>query len=154
MPQFKIDQVALYPKDPERAKELLTAMGAGDWAEDVVIAVGDVRGKEGMNKASLSFDYSLLENARELEVLQYKDGPNWMDNRAPRVSHLGMHCSYDELEEWRAFFHERNIKVAQEVETYSHTNPVIAGKRWYKYVIFDTYEILGVDVKFIVRNYF
>ena len=41
--------------------------------------------------------------------------------------------------------------MAQEVMTESHTNPVIAGKRTYNYVIFDTKEILGVDVKFIVR---
>jgi hypothetical protein len=34
----------------------------------------------------------------------------------------------------------------------SHTNPVISGKRWYNYVIFDTKEILGVDLKFIVRK--
>ena len=46
---------------------------------------------------------------------------------------------------------ERGIKVAQEVFTKSHTNPVIAGKRKYNYVIFDTKEILGVDLKFIVR---
>ena len=41
--------------------------------------------------------------------------------------------------------------MAQEVFTESHTNPVIAGKRSYNYVIFDTREILGVDLKFIVR---
>jgi hypothetical protein len=42
--------------------------------------------------------------------------------------------------------------VAQEVLTQSHTNPVISGKRWYNYVIFDTKDILGVDLKFIVRK--
>jgi hypothetical protein len=36
--------------------------------------------------------------------------------------------------------------------TISHTNPVIAGKRWYTYVIFDTRSILGIDLKFIVRR--
>ena len=49
------------------------------------------------------------------------------------------------------FFANRDIEVAQEVFTDSHTNPVIAGKRSYNYVIFDTKNILGVDLKFIVR---
>jgi hypothetical protein len=62
-----------------------------------------------------------------------------------------MHCSGDDLLKWREFFKERQINVAQEVFTESHTNPVIAGKRSYNYVIFDTREILGVDLKFIVR---
>ena len=63
-----------------------------------------------------------------------------------------MHCTADELLGWRDFFKKRDIPVAQEVVTESHTNPVIAGKRTYNYVIFDTKEILGVDVKFIVRK--
>ena len=72
-------------------------------------------------------------------------------SRINSISHLGMHCTADELLNWRDFFDERGIKVAQEVFTKSHTNPVIAGKRKYNYVIFDTKEILGVDLKFIVR---
>jgi hypothetical protein len=79
-----------------------------------------------------------------------------MENRTGatprRASHIGMHCTEAELESWRAFFASRNIAVAQEVFTKSHTNPVIAGKREYHYVIFDTYGILGIDVKFIVRR--
>src|SRR5690606_13518265 len=92
------------------------------------------------------------KGANELEVLHYTDGPSWMDCYAPRASHLGMHCTAVELEGWREFFDERDIQVAQEVKTQSHTNPHIAGKRWYNYVIFDTYEILGSDIKFIVRS--
>ena len=73
------------------------------------------------------------------------------DERRNSVSHLGMHCTADELELWQEFFAERGIGIAQEVVTDSHTNPVISGKRLYNYVIFDTKEILGVDLKFIVR---
>ena len=155
MLKFKIEQVALYPKDPEAAMELLTAIGAGEWAKDHVVARGQVFGSDGQNEANLNFEYDLLDcPASELEVLQYTNGENWMENRqAPinRVSHLGMHCTADELHEWQAFFAGRGINVAQTVKTDSHTNPHIAGKRWYNYVIFDTYDILGVDLKFIVR---
>lgn len=150
--KFHIEQLALCPKDPIKAKALLTAMGAGEWADDHVIARGLVNDALGQNEADLAFEYDMLADARELEVLHYTAGPNWMSESAPRVSHLGMHCSYDELKAWRKFFTAHGINVAQEVFTKEHSNPVIAGKRWYNYVIFDTYEILGVDIKLIVRN--
>jgi hypothetical protein len=149
--KFKIEQVALHPKDPAKAKELLTAMGAGAWAEDVVEADGVVHDEARINKAALSFEYNLLDHANELEVLHYTEGDNWMQGQN-RVSHIGMHCDEAELEDWKEFFKARGIGIAQEVRTMSHTNPHIAGKRWYHYCIFDTHEILSVDVKFIVRR--
>lgn len=149
---FRIEQVALCPANPAAAIELLTAMGAEEWARDHVRAEGRVFGDPGQNEADLAFNYDMLHGARELEVLHYTNGPNWMDLRVSSVSHLGMHCSAAELADWREFFAERGISVAQEVMTQSHTNPTIAGERWYNYVIFDTNDILGVDVKFIVRR--
>lgn len=151
MPQFKIEQVAICPRDPEAAMALLTEMGAGEWAKDHVVAAGKVFGDLGANEANLAFDYQLLDGAREFEVLEYTEGKNWM-NGHPRVSHLGMHCTEQDLDEWKVFFADRSINVAQEVYTREHSNPVIAGKRWYHYVIFNTYPILGVDIKFIVRR--
>ena len=152
--KFMIEQIAICPKDPVRAKQLLADLGADEWAEDHVCATGKVFGKEGGNEADLSFNYDIF-SGREFEVLDYTAGDNWMDSMfrgRNNVSHLGMHCSAEELVQWRAFFAERNIDVAQEVLTDSHTNPVISGKRWYNYVIFDTKDILGVDLKFIVRK--
>jgi len=148
MLNFKIEQIAIAPANVEKARKLLEDMGAIDWVEDTVVASGKVFGKKGENQADLNFNYDLFE------ILNYKEGNNWVDTLGRgrnTVSHLGMHCSGKELIGWRNFFAERNIPVAQEVKTQSHTNPVIAGKRWYNYVIFDTKEILGVDLKFIVR---
>ena len=119
--KFTIEQIAIAPKDPVAAKKLLSEIGATEWSEDHVVATGNVFGQRGTNEARNT------------------------------VSHLGMHCSADDLIEWRVFFQSRGIDVAQEVMTESHTNPVIAGKRSYNYVIFDTKDILGVDLKFIVR---
>lgn len=154
--KFKIEQIALCPPDPAAACELLSAMGAGDWVQDVVRATGTVFGSPTSNEAELNFEYELCNEARELEVLAYVDGANWMDARANadphRVSHLGMHCSAQELRTWRRFFAQRDIGIAQAVTTYSHTNPAIAGQRTYEYVIFDTHAILGVDIKLIVRH--
>ena len=150
--KFLIEQIAICPKDPEKAKELLRDMGAVDWSDDTVNAKGKVFDVESENVADLSFNYELI-HGKEFEILDYKDGYNWMleESRINSVSHLGMHCTSDELLKWREFFTDRKIYVAQEVFTQSHTNPVIAGKRKYNYVIFDTKKILGVDLKFIVR---
>lgn len=63
-----------------------------------------------------------------------------------------MHCTHDELVEWSQKFAALGIASVQDVFTTSHTNPVIAGQRWYRYVIFNTRPILGVDLKFIVRR--
>lgn len=166
--QFRIEQVALCPRDPVAAIALLTAMGLGEWSRDHVVASGLVnRRYPRTNEADLAFNYQAMETevkgfggavegetipGGELEVLHYTAGDNWMAGYPASVSHLGMHCSDKELEEWRMFFAERNIHAIQEVDTSSHTNPAIAGKRWYHYCIFDTRDILGVDIKFIVRR--
>lgn len=152
--KLTIDQIALCPADPEQAIELLTAMGLKEWARDHVVALGHVQPLElnpVRNEADLAFNYEAFAEKRELEVLHYTAGANWMEGRTG-VSHLGMHCSAADLEGWKAFFAERGFAVAQEVNTWSHTNPEIAGKRWYHYCIFHTRSILGVDLKFIVRR--
>jgi 4-hydroxyphenylpyruvate dioxygenase-like putative hemolysin len=153
MLRFKVEQIALCPKDPAAAIELLTALGAENWARDHVVASGQVFGVDGRNEADLAFNYDLVSGGKEFEVLHYTDGLNWMgeESRVNSVSHLGMHCNAEELEEFKAFFAGRGIAIAQEVFTDSHTNPVIAGKRKYNYVIFDCKEILGTDIKLIVR---
>lgn len=163
--KFKIEQVALYPQDPNLALAFLIAIGLDDWAKDIVLAHGPVYSQPpDFNKAHLHFNYQAtrglpaqlpsIQDAPkplELEVLHYVEGSHWMQRRGPSVSHLGMHCSDDELVEWRKLLASLGIEVAQEVFTQLHTNPVIAGQRWYNYVIFDTRHILGVDLKFIVR---
>lgn len=171
--KFFIEQLALCPRDPAAAIQLLSEMGLAEWARDHVVAAGSVRGVEGTNEADLAFNYEstrekdpqsaeeaflnlpdghLLAKPLELEVLHYTSGPNWMESHAPSASHLGMHCSEEELARWHEFFTSRGIRVAQEVRTQSHTNPVISGKRFYTYVIYHTRPILGIDVKLISRR--
>lgn len=154
MPKLSIDQIALCPANPSEAIKLLTELGAERWARDHVVATGSVFGSDTVkNEADLVFCYDVIHD-KEFEVLHYTRGYNWMadQKRANSASHLGMHCTEDDLEEFRKFFFKRGIGVAQEVFTEKHTNPAIAGKRWYHYVIFDTKAILGIDIKFIVRR--
>ena len=163
--KFAIEQLALHPHDPAKAIVLLTEMGLADWARDHVKADGVVRGVNGSNAADLAFNYQATRGIEpgngvnadvakplELEVLHYTSGPHWMEVHEPSASHIGMHCSEEELQEWTKFFTSRGIGIAQQVNTKSHTNPVIAGKRQYTYTIFNTRHILGIDTKFIVRR--
>lgn len=153
--KFKIEQIAIHPGNntrSEKAEELLSDMGADEWVRDVVSAEGKVFGVPRTNQANLSFNYDMEPDCPlELEVLDYVQGESWMDSHPAGVSHLGMHCTATELAYWRDFFAARGIGVAQEVITRKHTNPAIAGIRSYKYVIFNTRPILGVDIKLIVR---
>ena len=156
--QFFIEQIALYPRDPIRARALLTELGLKDWVTDTVTAAGRVFGTPGNNVAELAFNYQAsapTNKPLELEVLDYKTGNNWVTagRREGSVSHLGMHCTEEELEAFRRKFADLDVPVAQEVFTLSHTNPYLTSTgRKYQYVIFDTRSILGVDLKFIVRR--
>jgi len=155
--KFHIEQIAIMPRDPIAARELLAAMGAVTWAQDHVTATGEVFGEVvDVSEAELSFNYEMNRQDGkpiEFEVLHYvKGSEHWLEGASPSVSHLGMHASEEDLEKWRKFFGDRGIRVAQELRTRHHTNPVIAGKKWYSYVIFDTRRILGVDIKMIVRR--
>jgi hypothetical protein len=150
--QFKIQQIALCPKDPQRAFALLEKIGLSKWTLDTVTADGKVHGQSGINTARLAFNYEAFDG-NELEVLDYTHGRNWMDGHRPTVSHLGMHCTEAELAEWKELFAAEGIAIAQEVWTSEHTNPfLVQSGRRYHYCIFDTREILGTDLKFIVRR--
>lgn len=160
-PKFRIEQVALKPEDSAMARMLLQDLGLTDWVSDTVTAQGQVFGENSENTAFLQFNYQsdCGDKPLELELLEYNAGENWMDVRACMnggdeyvASHLGMHCTEEELAEYRAYFDSKGIAVAQEVNTTSHTNPAIATSRRYLYVIFDTRNILGIDLKFIVRK--
>lgn len=156
--KFVIEQIAICPPNPRRAKQLLSELGLAQWVEDIVVAEGFVLGEvhqPAVNAAELSFNYQArkdCDSPLEFEVLHYTHGPNWMRRYGPSVSHLGMHCTAEELEEWRHKFSALGIPVAQAVDTQSHSNPAIKDSRRYTYVIFDTRAILGVDLKFIVRR--
>lgn len=150
-----IDQIALCPPDPERAIKFLKDLGLTDWVHDTVTAEGTVFGKSGSNTADLAFNYqAMAEGSVELEILHYKEGPNWMEKHGPSVSHIGVHVTQRELDEIRRVMGYLKIELAQAVNTTSHTNPYLLDKkRKFLYEIYDTRDILGVDLKFIVRKH-
>lgn len=173
MPKFKIEQIALSIPDAARAQAFLEKIGLTEWFHDHVVATGEVfpgtvagAGRTVSNEADLRFNYQAGNGSDEgagkpleLEILDYTKGTNWIDvnidnewANQDQVSHLGMHVTAKELDEWYKFFADEGIRIAQVVNTDSHTNPVIKDSRRYTYAIFDTRGIIGVDLKFIVRR--
>ena len=155
--KFKIEQIALAPQPHRRdeALRLLAALGLAAWTEDVVSARGFVDGEKCENVAHLAFNYEAASAAAlELEVLVYQRGDNWIEGCTPLVSHLGMHVAWAEWQEhWAPLLLDGfRLALRQTVETTAHTNPAIAGKRRYFYFIVGTRELIGVDLKFIVRR--
>jgi hypothetical protein len=162
--QFKIEQVAIAPAAPITAMQFLRDLGLTEWSIDTVKAEGHVFGFKGENTANLAFNYEATAKdgkPLELEVLDYTDGPNWIDRAYASggfdggrnvVSHFGMHVTEEELAEFDVIFKRHRIEIAQEVNTQSHTNPHIKDSRRYHYRIYNTRVILGVDLKFIVRK--
>lgn len=157
--KFRFEQLALAInalREPE-ALALLADLGVETWVHDNVEAEGKVHNHNAVNYAALSFNYTALEDMRELELLRYRDGPNWitpLDSNVQRtcVSHLGTHCTEEELAQWRqTLIYKHHLQIVQEVFTQNHVNPEIAGKRWYHYVIFGARHLIGTDLKFIVR---
>lgn len=167
MPQFKIEQVALFTQDSAAARDFLSKLGMSDWHHDTVVARGSVFTESDCeNTAHLAFNYQAGNGSDagagkplELEILDYTEGENWMNvsqdcgetGFSGAVSHLGMHVTEEELTQFDLVMQEFDIKIAQRVVTQSHTNPVIKDSRRYKYVIYDTRFLIGVDLKFIVR---
>jgi 5-carboxymethyl-2-hydroxymuconate isomerase len=167
MPQFKIEQIALSCDSSVRARSFLSDLGLSEWHHDTVVARGSVFNEtDCRNTAHLAFNYQAGNGADdkagkplELEILDYVDGENWMDVSRDAnetgyfgaVSHLGMHVSEEELTGFDLVMQKHGINIAQRVVTQSHTNPAIKDTRRYKYVIYDTRFLIGVDLKFIVR---
>jgi len=169
-----IERIALAPRDPTKALDLLRAIGLTEWVYDDVTAMGHVRVgnmvMEATNKATLRFNYQAAPQPQqgkmagaigapkplELEVINYQKGFNFLDDPLAKsgsvASHIAMHCTAEELDAWRDKLAAVDIVPIQDVFTVEHVNPAIAGKRWYNYVIFGTRDIIGVDLKFIVRR--
>ncbi len=150
--KFKIEQLALNPKDPGLAFMLMDLLGMTEWSGDTASAQGTVFDEPAESVAALNFNYD--SPPLELEIINYKSGYNWLaasNKNVSVASHIGMHCSAEELEAWRSKLAAFKIGVAQEVITTHHTNPKVPKGRRYKYVIFDTRDIIGLDLKFIVR---
>lgn len=161
--QIKVEQIAFTSSYPAATKALLASLlGMDSWTEDEVTTTGSLFTEDDgfiriENVANLSFNYAA---GLEFEILKYKSGRNWLEERGkpifggnwPELSHIGMHCTAEELVEWMNRMAENGVNILQDVTTVQHTNPFLVDcGRKYRYVIFGTEELLGFDFKLIVR---
>lgn len=159
----RVEQVAMYVSDMDRAKANYARLGLTNWVDDTV--TGEVKVayggncKNGINIAHLSFNYDL---GFELELIRYMNGPNWHHangrigasgepyDALPFPSHMSWHV--EDMTESKSMILAAGFKIAQEVKTIAHTNPyLVANGRKFNYCVFDTRAQLGWDIKLIER---
>lgn len=155
---FQVDQIAFASRDGGTLMTLLEQIFGteGEWSHDMVTAEGQVWEKEGVtNQAQLAFNYSIVKGGMEFEVLESNQStPYWLDKYLqvgplPILSHLGIHVENLDREVRR--LEELGYRIAQDVRTREHSNPKVPAHRRYRYVIFNTRERLGFDIKLIQR---
>ena len=154
-----MNKFAIACKNPDEVKKWLNAiLGVDEWHEDLVVAEGQVHPHQRpldkhKNKAELNFNYQLGQF--EFELIHYKAGRNWLQDINTQednfLSHLGFHI--DDPKRFEAVYKElkEHFNIAQEVVTESHTNEAIKDERRYRYVIFNSRNMLGFDLKIIQR---
>jgi hypothetical protein len=151
-----LDQIAFYASDGMEEVRIKESLGLRDaeWTEDFVTGRVSVFSEpENVSKAKLLFNYDL---GIEVEILTYLEGPNWHRHRDKHgigpctrpgchafQSHIGFHVNDGDIP-------VLPFPVAQTMTTTFHSNPAITDRR-YQYVIYDTLDILGVDLKYIKR---
>ncbi len=160
----KFDQIAFYVPDMDAAKRAYRALGCDTWVDDMVTAQGKIgvvkdsrKHPTEVNVAHLAFNYQL---GIELELIQYKAGNNWhqVGGRVdeanscahPFASHMSWHTEDIAVE--HSAFESKGLHVIQDVVTLSHTNPhLVESGRKYRYIIFDSRNLIGFDLKLIQR---
>lgn len=148
---IKIEQIAYVTDRPDALKMILgSRLGLKTWNEDEVVARGWVWGQGPVvNRAKLLFNH---EMGIEYEILHYIEGENWhrhIRDTGVQPSHLGTHV--EDLEGAVAHF-SQYYGIAQRVETVAHANGYLRSvKRRYNYVVFDSRQELGFDLKLIQR---
>lgn len=154
----KIEQIAFHTNDIDHTKDQYYPLGIRKWESDIVTAkgtlhiseYGDTEIREITNVARLEFNYDMEV---ELELIQYLAGDNWHSYQRRTgtfQSHMSYHVEDMQFEVQR--LKNAGLRVIQEVKTLSHTNPhLLQNGRKYHYVIFDSRDKLGFDLKLIKR---
>ncbi len=171
------DQLAIATPYPKPIMDLL----GGEWSKDHTKSRVRLPGfpEEQEIEFKLFYNYEQNLQFKELELIQFLSHHNFhsLVNKtisplglyAPAlhqllsilkkrvtpveyfISHIGIHCSEEEAMQWRLLFLSRGINAVHEDTSYSHTNPVIAGKRTYHNIIFGSREAIGFDFKACIR---
>jgi hypothetical protein len=140
----------------EEAVRRYRKLGLTEWTYDTVVADGVVYGQPCRNVADLAFNYQA--GPFELELLKYRGtaANNWHTYREHAnpnkflFSHKGLHV--EDVDVAAQPYLAQGIEVAQDVTTVGHTNPYLLQKgRHYRYLVLDTRQLLGFDVKLISR---
>ena len=153
---MKIKQIAFQVPDVKKAKELLAFLFDADFKiDDSLIMDGRFNG-EFANEVplDLSFDYNMLKDADELELINSKGDAHWHSDFTPGfLSHLGIYCdSQFELDVAIKKLDEIGLVCIQDSFSHTHSRPNQDGsERSYRDVIYDAVHLIGFNIKLSLK---
>ena len=153
---MKISQIAIQVPSIKRAKEILTKiLGAKFILDDSLKMDGQFKGVNLEDvDLDLSFDYEILKDTREFELINSTDKRHWhSESKDGFLSHLGIYCeSGAELESACLVLDEMGFRKIQDSLSYDHTTVHSDGStRSYIDVIYDTHSEIGFNIKFTLK---
>lgn len=157
-------QIAIYTTRIDDSVGELFNMGFKDWSFDTATLEGYHFGVDTKIKATMAFNYQFL-GGRELEYVSYVGHPEprfwqkeeWGGLTRPAalgedtfISHMSSYVT--DLEESIKDV-ERKYKMVpfHMFVTSNHSNPAVAGRKFFKEAIYDTRKIIGFNVKLIEK---
>lgn len=148
-------QLAIYHPEPNAAIRFLSGIGFNDWHRDsaklkgLLVTGGSMRQTE--ISAEMVFNYQIL-NGRELEFVSYLNHPHPRYGRevAPFISHLSAYVE-DVQKSAEDIESEFGMIPFHRFDTGNHTNPRVAGKKFFREAIYQTRQKLGFDLKLIEK---
>lgn len=152
---FGVDfhQVALYTYDIADSVAFLSSLGFDEWHSDTATLEGFYQGNECKVNAEMAFNYQIL-GGRELEFVSYEDHPEPLyqhsTGKLPFLSHLSAYvdnvaAAVENIRE------EHGHSPYHLFQTGNHTNPRVAGKKFFREAIYDTRAEIGFNLKLIEK---
>lgn len=152
---MKIKQIAIAVPDLCDARNLLEKLFGADFqVDDEMLMDGFFNGSHQENvDLSLSFDYKVLKDADELELIKSDNPYHWHRNDTGFVSHFGIYCD-NEAELFHAVSTLKNegFEIIQDSISNGHSRPNQDGsERRYRDVVFNTAFAIGFNIKLSLK---
>lgn len=155
---FDLDfhQMAVCTNDVASSIGCLNTLGFTEWSRDNAMLNGTYAGKPCTMEAQMAFNYQIFPG-KEFEFVRYFGHPEdrfggklRSGNSRPFISHISAYvdditvaCARVEQEKGMVPIHRFN--------TSGHTNPRVAGRKYFKEAMYDTYHDIGFNIKLIEK---
>lgn len=148
---YEFHQVAIYTRDLDGAVSEMADLGFLEFYQDRAILDGYYREKHCRINAQMLFNYQMLPG-KELEFVRYDGHPSreYSQAPAPFLSHMSAYvdnidAAVERIADYQGFLPFHRFTTSE------HSNPRVAGKKYFKEAIYETNLTLGFNVKLIEK---